>query len=268
MSSKIRAGILYQGPSRIDGAPVVAIAVYPRDAKRTNAKTGNVLQSFILRADVDPVSAVRLGLDSSICGNCRHRGRVAPTGEYVADQFTCRSCYVNIGRSVAAVFGAFTRGAYPVLSRAERRAIGRGRMVRLGTYGDPAAIPIGTWRDVLAESIGHTGYSHQWQDARFQALREYCMASVDSADELALARAAGWRTFRVRSADEPMLSREFACPASAESGKVIQCAQCRACDGASSRKGSPVIIAHGAFARRFELNRAQAQQGTTWENQN
>jgi hypothetical protein len=80
------------------------------------------------------------------------------------------------------------------------------------------------------------------------------MASVDSVDELEEARAMGWRTFRVRAESERLQRAEFVCPASAEAdtSRPVQCSDCLACGGAGSkRKGSPVIVAHGAMARRF-----------------
>ena len=42
-------------------------------------------------------------------------------------------------------------------------------------------------------------------------------------------------------------SGEFVCPASAEAGKRLTCAQCRACNGAKrgGRNVSPAIIWHG-----------------------
>lgn len=242
-SKQARAGIIYQGPSAIDGAPIVAIAI----AQSSNSKTGDMVQTYIIRADVDPVSAVRTLADVSICGTCKHRGRIG---------FTDRSCYVNVGQGPNAIFRALMKGRYPTLNEEQTRAIGAGRMVRLGTYGDPFAVPVAVWRALIADAIGHTGYTHTWRDPAAQALRDLCMASADTDDERAQAQ--GWRTFRVRMANEPIAPREFKCPASAEMGHRVTCADCRACNGtATGRKGSPTTIAHGAFARRFALNQSR-----------
>lgn len=246
---QVRSGILYQGPSAIDGAPIVLIGVYPTGAQ-TNAKTGRFVQTFILRTDVSPVDAIRTGADSSICGDCKHRGD--------GSGFASRSCYVNVGQSPTSVWRAYRRGSYPRLSDAEIRNLGSGRMVRLGAYGDPAAVPASVWQLLVSDAIGHTGYSHQWKRPEFASLASLCMASVDTESERFEAQSAGWRTFRVRLADEPRAPREFVCPASAEGRSVVQCADCRACNGtATGRKGSPTIIAHGAFARRFALNQSR-----------
>src|SRR5271154_1354735 len=93
--------ILYQGPSLIDGAPIVAIAIA---GKSSNRKTGNMVQTYILRSDLEPTAAIKQGLDVSICGDCRHRGDGTGKG---------RTCYVNVGQGPLGVYRAFKRGRYP-----------------------------------------------------------------------------------------------------------------------------------------------------------
>jgi hypothetical protein len=58
----------------------------------------------------------------------------------------------------------------------------------------------------------------------------------------------GWRTFRVRLPDQPVLENEFVCPASEEGGRRMTCERCRACGGATSslRAACPVVIVHGS----------------------
>ena len=236
--------VLYEGPSRFDGAPIVVIAVMHSE----NRKTGDMVQTYILRSHVDPVRALADGRDASICGDCMHR-----PGEHG------RTCYVNVGQSVLSVWRAYRRGRYPRDPAAAARACA-GRMVRLGTYGDPAAVPVRTWRDLLANAAGHTGYTHAWRTRRGQSLRGIAMASADTAAEFERARAAGWRTFRVRTAAEPLRERELVCPASAENSTGRTCATCGACDGAARgpEQASVAIIVHGPSARAFERARAAA----------
>lgn len=252
--------ILWEGPSRIDGAPVVVVGIQ-RNGKGVNAKTGAMLQTYILRADMAPIDAIRTGADASICGACPHRGAsalAALSDPSVSIRYGDRSCYVNIGQGPRAVFDAFSRGRYArAASLDDVASMGRGRMVRLGTYGDPAAVPAEVWRALLSEASGRTGYTHQWRRADCAEFRDFVMASCDTEQDRADAVAAGWRTFRVRAAGAPMMAREFVCPASEEGGRKVECSQCLACDGAErARKGSPVIIAHGALARRFAANLA------------
>ncbi len=64
--------ILYIGPSMLDGSPIVAIA-NRIVAKSSNEKTGALVQTFIIRADLSPLDALATGADASICGDCKHR---------------------------------------------------------------------------------------------------------------------------------------------------------------------------------------------------
>lgn len=232
--------VIYEGPSLLDGAPIVAIAV----TSSSNSKTGNMVQTYILRADVKPTDALKSGADASICGDCKHRP--ANGG----------ACYVVVMQGPLVVWKHYQKGGYLPDADAAADAC-RGRMVRLGTYGDPAAVPAYVWMRLLAHAAGHTGYTHQWRSPS-NALRDLVMASADTAEEAAEARALGWRTFRVRCADEPMLERESVCPASEEAGKKLTCATCGACNGAASgRRGSIAIIVHGSKAKRFAAQRVQ-----------
>lgn len=230
--------VFFDGPSAIDGAPIIGIAVLHSQ----NIKTGDMVQTFILRADQSPLAAIDTGADASICGGCVHRGvDGAP-----------RTCYVDVGKSVMSVFGAWTRGAYPLVSPTVGARMLKGRAVRMGAYGDPAAIPARHWRALLKHAAGRTGYTHQWRARFAQSLRSLVMASADSESERDVARAMGWRTFRVRGADETLGAREIVCPASDEGGKARQCISCQACDGADRPgKASVAIIVHGRMARHF-----------------
>jgi hypothetical protein len=238
MMTKPTGFIFYDGPSAIDGAPIIGIAVLHSE----NVKTGDMVQTFILRADQSPLAAIDSGDDSSICGDCVHRG---------ADG-QIRTCYVDVGKSVMSVFGAWSRGSYPLVSPTVGARMLRGRAVRMGAYGDPAAIPARHWRALLRFADGRTGYTHQWKQSFAQGLRSLVMASADSPIERDVARAMGWRTFRVRSADETLGAREIVCPASDEAGKARQCLTCQACDGADRPgKASVAIIVHGRMAKHF-----------------
>src|SRR4249920_2581675 len=111
----------------LDGAPIVAIAL----TASTNRKTGNMVQTYILRDDIAPLAALKTGDDASICGNCKHRPILGG------------ACYVFVGQGPTVVYKTLARGGYP--QAADIAALGAGRMVRLGTYGDPAAVPVAVW---------------------------------------------------------------------------------------------------------------------------
>jgi hypothetical protein len=232
--------IFYRGASPVDGAPIVAIATL----KSVNSKTGNMVQTWILREDISPLDAIAAGEDASICGNCAHRGTAKRK----------RTCYVQADKAPSSVWHAYHRGQYIDLSEDPGTVVMliAQRIVRLGAYGDPAMVPVAKWRALLAAAAGRTGYTHAWRRMWAQALKPYVMASVDSVEEQDIARSMGWRTFRVRTETEPLQANEFACPASPEAGNKKQCITCKACDGADrAGKASAAIIVHGAMAKHF-----------------
>lgn len=232
--------ILWEGPSAIDGAPIRVVATGIKSAS-VNAKTGDLIQTWILRSDMTPQAAVDSGADESICGKCPHRGEV------IDGKNVNRSCYVTIFQAPRNIHATAERGVYDRVTLDQARALFAGRNVRLGAYGDPAAVPFEVWESVLADAARGTGYTHQWQscDPRFA---RFCMASADSALEAELARAKGYRTFRVGTVAESIVKGvEFLCPASKEAGQKTNCAACLACGGLSSpNKASVFIPAHGA----------------------
>jgi hypothetical protein len=81
--------IIYEGPSLYDGAPIVVLV----QTGSSNRKTGDMVQTYILRSDIDPITASRTGKDSAICGTCPHMGTPSdkPTGQAIG-----RTCYVTL----------------------------------------------------------------------------------------------------------------------------------------------------------------------------
>ena len=232
--------ILYEGPSAIDGAPIVVIATGFADAS-ANPKTGDMIQTWILRADLAPHHAVKAGQDSSICGQCEHRP--AMRAKVLASGAPFVRCYVPTYRAPLSVYGAFTRGRYPRASLSDIARLCAGRMVRFGSYGDPYAAPIGIWQAIAGTAAGWTGYSHQWRIAGPQWAR-LVMASADSLQDMTDAHALGFRTFRVTArAFENVKGLETVCPASKEKQAVTNCATCRACMGTASKARVSVQIA-------------------------
>ena len=146
--------------------------------------------------DIDPRDANKHGDDYSICGNCKHRGTATddPTRKLAKN----RSCYVNIGQGVLIVWKAFQRGAYDAITGHDNiAAIGAGRMVRLGTYGDPSAVPAWIWESLLSQADGWTGYSHQADVTGADYRPDMVMRSADTEQEARDAWQNGERTFSV-----------------------------------------------------------------------
>lgn len=227
--------IFYSGPSRLDGQPIVGIATYDGD----NYKTGPMVQTWILRADIAPHLALRSGADSSVCGDCPLRAN---------------GCYVIVHQAPLAVWRAWSAGSYPELS-ADHDSILSGMGLRYGSYGDPVAVPRRAWSllERLCTGATRTGYTHQWRQRRFHGWRTKLMASIHTDSELAYAQYLGWRTFRVLPDTDSRIRRgEILCPASPEAGQHKTCAECGACDGRrdhSDTRVSVAIVAHGAQRR-------------------
>lgn len=231
--------VMWKGKSRLGGGEVVVIATGTR-RKSSNRKTGGMVQVYILFAGARPVDAIYGGADRAICGDCPHRAQYGPGGEYLA----AGSCYVNVGQGPTSVYDAWKRGAYEEYDAGRHDAFLAGRMVRFGTYGDPAAAPVAVWRKLAKLASKRTGYTHQWRRAPW--LRKLVMASVDTDGDAEEARRAGWRTFRVKAAASLAMPGEIVCPASEEAGKVRTCETCGACGGAKSGRAPSVVIdVHG-----------------------
>lgn len=233
-------GIIYRGPSLLDGASIVVIATY----SDRNRKTGAMVQTYIIREDMDPVTANRTGADAAICGDCPLRG-VANMAK-AKGQADRRPCYVTLIHGPSLVYRSMLRGVYPDATHADDiTAIGYGRMIRIGTYGDPAAVPMHVWEALTMRAKGWTAYTHQFK-VKPDALT-YAMASVETLEAARHVWAQNGRTFRIiRDVAEIDPAREVLCPASAEAGKRTTCADCRLCAGQVTRSPKSVaIVAHG-----------------------
>lgn len=218
--------ILYEGPSVLDGKPIIAIAT-GIDNATSNGKTGEMVQVWILRADIAPHHAVATGDDSSVCGSCVHkRGNGG-------------DCYVIPFQAPLAVWTAYMSGNYPEFDLEELF----GRQIRFGAYGDPAAVPFAVWAPILdvCDIDGSTGYTHQMAHANFDwRVTLFCQVSADTPNMARKAWKLGYKTFRVAGDASKRLPGEIECLADS---KGITCSDCKVCDGQTA---NVVITAHGA----------------------
>jgi hypothetical protein len=244
------AGIIYKGPSLLDGSGIVVIGVY--NTKGANVKTGAVLQTYILcDQGMSPSEANYTGADYAICGGCKHRGTAQPG--HPGKLAKGRTCYVQM-TGPSAVWAKYTRGGYPDLTTREgRQSLARGRFLRMGTYGDPGAVPYKVWDDLLDHAQGHTAYTHQAMYPGAETEPATMMYSVDSQGEAAKAQEWGARTFRVipvkvwqDQGRAALMPTEILCPASKEAGAKVTCLSCRLCAGAYVQAKSIAVVAHGA----------------------
>jgi len=236
--------VVYDGPSALDGERIVAILTGGGQSISRNEKTGALAQLWIMRADVAPHVATKDGRDASVCGDCVHRP--ANGG----------ACYVRVDQGPRSAWQAWSDGKVPYLTPLAAGAalaiavkVGRIAGIRLGAYGDPAALPVAVARDltlaVRAVNGVTTGYTHQWKTTSPE-WAGYVMASADSATDQVDARAMGYRSFRVVTNDAPDTGavKGVSCPASKEAGYLKTCATCGLCNGATvaGRVGGDVRI--------------------------
>ena len=245
--------ILYHGPSAITGRPIVVILT----TRSSNAKTGDIPQVWILDATTEPHTAAKDGSDVNVCGGCRHR----------ADSNGRRSCYVVVHQGPLSVFRTWKRGRYidattdygwAALAAWFARDVPRA--LRLGAYGDPSAVHPNVMAALAslarANDCTPLGYTHDWRHPRALHLQGLCMASVDTPDEMAAARARGWRTFRVRTEHEMDTDNEVTCPATTR--ERATCRSCRACHGTASDLPSVSVVVHGAGTKHYLNRRSHA----------
>ena len=230
--------ILHEGASLIDGKPIVMIGI----RKSNNNKTGNMVQVFYIRTDIDPMSANKSGEDFSICGNCHLRGKPHDRDDKAtADE---RGCYVML-LGILAIYKAYKAGKYPTLPTHEWGKFVAGRTVRLGAYGDPACVPTEINRNFIHGADGHTAYSHQAETVGADYDPTICMRSADTLDDARKAWAKGERTFRVGHLTSMVKGKEILCPASEEAGRRTTCDKCKLCSGMTINAKSILIPAHG-----------------------
>jgi len=230
--------VVWEGRSRLDPSARIAVVVTWFSA---NFGTGPMAQSWIIRSDVPPIEAVKTGADLAVCPeSCSLRpGHPREKGE--------AQCYAASGRTILALGGMF-RGLdrYPRMTPLDASVRLRGQWLRIGAYGDPAAVPISVWADLIRFTRGHTGYTHAPE--RAPLLRSIVMASAETPERATFLQAQGWRTYRVRAVDhlgqpERLAPGEVVCPKSEEAGKRTACAFCLLCDGAAGRSTRSIAIA-------------------------
>lgn len=231
-----RGYIMWEGSSVLDGSPIALIATM----STSNKKTGDMVQTWIIRTDINPVEATQSGADSAVCGNCPHR------------HYNKGACYVNVGQAPNAVYKGYVKGIYPAFDLAKHGAHFASRKIRLGAYGDPAAVPFDTVSMVALLGTGHTGYTHQANhkhfDKRFLSL---CMVSADTPKQALKFQAMGAKTFRVALEGDALYDSEIECLADS---KGIQCIDCGLCDGATK---NIAITVHGSRSNNFKSNLIQ-----------
>ena len=231
---KTKGYVVYEGPSAINGDPIVAILTL----KSNNVKTGNMAQLWIMARDTAPHIAKKEGKDDAVCGDCPIK----------------KECYVLTFQGPLSVWNAYKRGVYTNIVSILENDIDNAvyslledlarLSIRFGAYGDPAALPQWLIKNIADNCKDFTGYTHQWDKPGFNFLNNYFMASVESVSQHIYAQSLGFRTFRIKSQSMPIGDSEIECPADS---KGIQCIDCMLCNG-SKEATNIVINGHGAHA--------------------
>lgn len=219
-----RGAVLYEGPSMLDGAPIVAIATFTS----RNRKTGPMAQTWIMRSDISPTEAIMDGRDSSVCGGCPQR------------HFLKGACYVEVARAPLGVWRAYKRGVY---SQPLPISVFERFKVRIGSYGDPSSVPASVWNELIQHARGWTAYSHH---PKVQPeLIKLAMISADTPAQARSYQAKGYKTFRVKTEDQPLMKGEIECLADTQG---ITCMECGICNASGP---SVAINVHGSLKGRY-----------------
>ena len=242
--------MLFRSPSRFDDKPIVAL--YTERSK--NEKTGPMGQLAIMLEDVHPTEGVKSGLDVSVCGGCGLAGD--------------RGCYVNTLFGPGQAWKAYKSGKANEFDSDYFKMISDYQPTRLGSYGDPAAIP----RDVLGLVIGkagHTGYTSSWQRDDVQEYRDILSASVHTMQEYVQAKRIGWKVYFTPLDDtDPAAIGLTLCPASTEAKKArddagksnrVTCADCLLCSGSGKPTNDIYSLMHGGRAVMSKIDMLKRQ---------
>lgn len=240
--------VAYRGPSLLDEG-TIRVAVHSLQEGSKNRKLGRMAQVMIAPDDAAPHVAARRGTDRAVCGDCVHRPVNGGT------------CYTVLPLYFPEIWKR-TSALNADLDAACRAIRDCGFPLRIGSWGDPAAVPYEMLARLVnaargdSESPRHTAYTNSWRtgDGR---LADMAMASVLSSEERDEAKSLGYRTFRIRTPDMPVLPGEMICPATLKRETPLTCSVCLACSGAESLvKKDIVVVGHGSpnkIARLREL---------------
>jgi hypothetical protein len=180
-----------------------------------NTKTGNMLGVSILPIAEKPSDSIKHKNDQAQCGGCAlAAGTPGPW-----------SCYVN----PVALNSVWAATVKKKVSKLVDKFLQLNLTpVRLGTYGDPAFLPLRLLKKIIGNSGRRwTGYTHQWETCspKYSA---YMMASIDRTNSKADAIALGYRTYRILGELDTLDSDEIMCP---HNSHGVQCCDCKLCSG-------------------------------------
>lgn len=192
----------------------------------TNRKTGDMIQTYLLDRETLTSEPKVFGAKCSACP--------------MVDK-----CYVSqdkgaVRRALKKLLGEGSR-SYAHATLDQVLPLLSGRLIRLGTYGDPSALPLSDLKAIVSSAKGHTGYTHFWREID-PAYSKFLMASCESLSDETEARLVGYRAFRV------LLKGQEAHEVGARSVECLNasvgltCAECLLCSGTEGKGSSSIYI--------------------------
>ena len=231
--------VVWKGISLLDNETPIMVTMSGFAKDSENSKTGAMVQVAILPIFTKPFDNYKAA-SPSVCGDCKYNGG--------------NGCYVNWSNLTS--HWKSTKGQNPIDMSLSQELV-KGLEVRLGSAGDPAAVPVWVWQELLKYAKSFTGYTHQWRTEH--EYKDICMASVDSALERQQAIDKGWNTFLVYDDVEP--TEGIRCLASSDKtdkdGLPYQCITCMACSGKGNNKHINEKL-HGATNTLHAARKARA----------
>ena len=107
---------IYDGPSLGDGAHIVVL-LSGLATPSINTKTGDMIQTYIVLADMAPDVAAQTGEDVSICGACNFRPVAVKLAKSIGENWI--ECYVDKIRGPAGAWKSWDAGRVETVTPAE-----------------------------------------------------------------------------------------------------------------------------------------------------
>jgi len=224
----VNGHILYKGKSEFGSGNIVVLM----KETSTNKKTGNI-PSITMLPDIGkkPSRCLKDGDDHLVCGTCTLRKKI---------------CYVATSHAPNQMYKSYTKGSYIKLNKETQERVSEQEVIRIGQYGDCASVPTKVWTKALKWLPPVLNYTHFWREK--PRLHTFALASVHSPEERQEAKALGFKTYRIKNIDDPVLPGEVLCPGDLTKSNPIQCKKCKLCVVSKQTKDI-VVNVHGTVGK-------------------